>query len=280
MQYSIGSKIMKLLLGIVLIAGVDSHTQEKVSTFVCQLCPTIVVKGSSLGKAMIEFKAVVDGMPKEQKITYSWTVDDGELMGGQGTASIAVKPRRGVKATVRVHGLDLACSSTASSEFTWEPPPVAKLMDRYNRLPFEIDEAESARFVSVQGGTAAQDDDEWPPMSYLKSDYKSVAVVAHVVIREAEITNRIVGYENWRVVCEVIEPFKGKFKKGETIEYLHGAEAGFKKQYFTGEKIVFLLREYDKPTKRYRYTVLENSTLPAAEPTLKKLRIIRGRGRR
>jgi len=121
----------------------------------------------------------------------------------------------------------------------------------------------------------AQDDDDWPPLSYLRSDYKEVAVVAHIRIKEAEITNRIIGYENWRIRAEVIESFKGKFKKGDAIEYLHGAEAGFKKEYFTGEKIVFLLAERDGARKYY--AVLENSTLPYKEVTAKKLRVIRGR---
>src|SRR5947208_16776955 len=90
--------------------------------------------------------------------------------------------------------------------------------------------------------TAAQnDEDAWPPLNYLRSDYKSVRVVAHVRIRESEIANRIPGYDNWRIVAEVIEPFKGKFRRGEVIEYFHGAEAPSKKEFFTGEKIVFLL---------------------------------------
>ena len=124
----------------------------------------------------------------------------------------------------------------------------------------------------------AQDDDEWPPLSYLRSDYKAVSVVAHIRIKEAEITNRIIGYENWRIRAEVLESFKGKFKKGDAIEYLHGAEAGFKQQYFTGEKIVFLLAERDRERK-VRYVVLENSTLPYTEHSVKKLRVIRGRRR-
>jgi hypothetical protein len=123
----------------------------------------------------------------------------------------------------------------------------------------------------------AQDDEDWPPLSYLRSDYKAVAVVAHFRIKEAEITNRIIGYENWRIRAEVIEPFKGKFKKGDAIEYVHGAEAGFKKEYFTGEKIVFLLPQREKG-RRY-YAVLENSTLPYTEARVKKLRLIRGRRR-
>src|ERR1044072_3690114 len=123
----------------------------------------------------------------------------------------------------------------------------------------------------------AQDDDDWPPLSYLRSDYKAVAVVAHVRVKEAEITNRIVGYENWRIRAEVIESFKGKFKKGDAIEYMHGAEAGFKKEIFLGEKIVFLLAE--REGERKYYAVLENSTLPYKEATVKKLRVIRGRRR-
>ena len=127
--------------------------------------------------------------------------------------------------------------------------------------------------VSFSGPTL-QDDDNWPPLSYLRQDYKSVAVVAHIRIERAEITNRVGGYENWKINAVVLEPFKGKFKKGDTIEYLHGAEAGFKQEYFTGEKIIFLLAESDRERKRY-YAVLENSTLPYTKDRINKLRVIR-----
>lgn len=124
----------------------------------------------------------------------------------------------------------------------------------------------------------AQDDEDWPPLSYLRSDYKAVAVVAHIRVKEAEITNRIIGYENWRIRGEVVESFKGKFKKGDAIEFMHGAEAGFKQETFMGEKIVFLLAERERDGK-VRYSVLENSTLPYTEDRVKKLRRIRGRRR-
>jgi len=120
----------------------------------------------------------------------------------------------------------------------------------------------------------AQDDENWPPLSYLRNDYKAVSVVAHIRIEEAEITNRVGGYENWKIRAVVLESFKGKFKKGEVIEYFHGAEAGFKREYFTGEKIIFLLTEYDKDRKRH-YSVLENSTLPYTGDRARKLRTIR-----
>lgn len=122
---------------------------------------------------------------------------------------------------------------------------------------------------------SAQDDESWPPLSYLRNDYRAVAVVAHVRIRRAEITGRIGGYENWRVSAEVVESFKGRFRKGGAVEYFHGAEAGLRPEYFTGEKIVFLLAEYDREKRARRYSVLENSTLPHTADRVRKLRAIR-----
>jgi hypothetical protein len=122
---------------------------------------------------------------------------------------------------------------------------------------------------------SAQREDNWPPLSYLRNDYRSVAVVAHVRIREAEITGRIGGYENWKVVCEVIESFKGKFRKGNVIEYFQGAEAGLKKEYFDGEKIIFLLVDHDAAKSASRYSVLENSSLPHTADRVRKLRAIK-----
>lgn len=126
----------------------------------------------------------------------------------------------------------------------------------------------------LPSGLNAQDDDEWPSLSYLRSDYKAVSVVAHIRIEQATITGRIGGYENWGIRAVVIESFKGKFKKGDVFEYVHGAEAGFKQEYFTGEKIVFLLAERNEARKLY-YAVLENSTLSPTKDRINKLRSIR-----
>jgi hypothetical protein len=114
----------------------------------------------------------------------------------------------------------------------------------------------------------------WPPLSYLRGDYKAVSVVAHVNVFQAEMTGRIGGYENWRLFADVFEPFKGRLKKGTRFDFLHGAEAGFKRETFLGQKIVFLLAERDADRK-LRYTVLENSTLPYTVDRVKKLRRIR-----
>ena len=120
----------------------------------------------------------------------------------------------------------------------------------------------------------AQDDESWPSLSYLRNDYKAVSVVAHIRIQQADITGRVGGYENWKISAVVLESFKGKFKKGDLIEYFHGAEAGLKQEHFTGEKIVFLLAERDRDRKLH-YSVLENSTLPHTKDRIRKLRLIR-----
>ena len=120
----------------------------------------------------------------------------------------------------------------------------------------------------------AQDDDNWPPLSYLRNDYREVAVVLHVRVERAEISGRIGGYENWRINAVVLESLKGRFKKGDAIEYVHGAEAGFKQEWFIGEKIVFLLAERDQ-NRKLVYAVLENSTLAHTPDRIRKLRTIK-----
>jgi hypothetical protein len=131
----------------------------------------------------------------------------------------------------------------------------------------------SAVLIIVPLLIATQDDSDWPSLSYLRSDYKAVSVVAHVRIEKAEITSHVGGYENWKINAVVLESFKGPLKKGTSFEYFHGAEAGFKQDYFSGEKLVFLLSERDKEQQTH-YSVLENSTLPYTKDRAMKLRTI------
>ena len=130
-------------------------------------------------------------------------------------------------------------------------------------------------FVVPVAARAQNDDDDWPSLSYLRSDYRQVLVVARVNVRTAEIVNRIGGYEDWHVVGDVVESFKGKFRKGDPIDFYHGAEKGFRRELFLGDKIVFLERTYVAQEKRWVWAVLENSTLASNEDRLRKLRQIR-----
>ena len=129
-------------------------------------------------------------------------------------------------------------------------------------------------FLGVPLIARAQDGDDWPSLSYLRSDYRQVAVVAHVRVRDAELVKTIGGYEDWHLAGEVLEPFKSKFRKGQTVEYYHGAEKPVRRELFLGEKIVFLFRNYVREEKRWVLAVLENSTLPYTEDRVRKLRKI------
>jgi hypothetical protein len=120
----------------------------------------------------------------------------------------------------------------------------------------------------------AGQDDKWPSLSYLRHDYNQSKIVARVQVREAEIVNRIGGYEDWRLVCDIVEPFKGRVRKGQEFVFYHGAEAGFKKETFLGDKIIFLIRNYVEKENKWVYAVIENSTLPYNEDRGKKLRTI------
>jgi hypothetical protein len=125
------------------------------------------------------------------------------------------------------------------------------------------------------GGRAQKEDDNWPSLSYLRSDYRQVSVVARVNVRTAEIVNHVGGYEDWHLVGEVTEPFKGKFRKGDPIDFYHGAEKGFRRELFLGDKIVFLERNFVEKEKRWVWAVLENSTLGYNADRGRKLSLIR-----
>jgi hypothetical protein len=129
--------------------------------------------------------------------------------------------------------------------------------------------------IAATSALAQNDDDDWPPLSYLRSDYRQVSVVARVNVRTAEIVNRVGGYEDWHLVGDVIEPFKGKFRKSDPIDFYHGAEKGFHREQFLGDKIVFLERNYVEKEKRWVWAVLENSTLAYTVDRVQKLRVIR-----
>ena len=128
--------------------------------------------------------------------------------------------------------------------------------------------------IAASSAIAQSDDDNWPPLSYLRNDYRQVSVVARVNVRTAEIVNRIGGYEDWHLVGEVTEPFKGKFRKGEPIDFYHGAEKGFHREQFLGDKIVFLERNYVEKEKRWVWAVLENSTLTYNSDRAQKLGVL------
>ncbi len=89
-------------------------------TFLCILCPTISVDCPEETEAgnKVNFTAhVVVGSPPLE-LTFNWTVSEGNILEGQGTASISVDSNKlegkTMTATVEVSGIDPSCPRTAS----------------------------------------------------------------------------------------------------------------------------------------------------------------------
>ena len=86
-------------------------------------CPQVVVECPDElfepGKTYI-VKAHVTGGDPNQELSYNWSVSSGEIVEGQGTASIKVRNTAGSQsttATVEVNGLPVDCERTASCTF-------------------------------------------------------------------------------------------------------------------------------------------------------------------
>src|ERR1051325_11286994 len=90
--------------------------------------------------------------------------------------------------------------------------------------------------IAATAASAQNDDDNWPAMSYLRSDYRQVSVVARVNVRTAEIVNRISGYEDWHLVGDVIEPLEENFRKGDRSTSTTVLRRGFAASYFSATR--------------------------------------------
>ncbi len=79
------------------------------------------------------------------------------------------------------------------------------------------------------------------PFSELKSDYQQVQIVAYVKIKSIKYAAPDV-YPLYVVQSEIIEPFKGKIKRGQTLEFYLHIEDGENRDLnnHLGNRIVFL----------------------------------------
>jgi len=125
---------------------------------------------------------------------------------------------------------------------------------------------------------AKAQDDDFPDMSYLRTDVRNSSVVARVIIRSYEEVDRIGEksfYALYRIEGEVQEVFKGKAKKGQLLEFYYAVENGYSRSIVGDDCIVFLQNNYNEKTKKKNLGEIENSRLPTNESRLKKLRKIK-----
>lgn len=115
------------------------------------ICPSISVDGPEMSVPAgvpVTFTAVVINTEK-YNIKYEWSVDEGEIIEGQGTAKIKV--RTGVeptRATVAIIGLPSGCEYTASDTTVsyCSIPPV--LLDEYSIKNNQIDKERLDLFLN------------------------------------------------------------------------------------------------------------------------------------
>lgn len=125
----------------------ESHQGQK-------LCPTVSVSCPSDPKYYepLEFTATVTGGDPNVTPTYDWHVAGGEILEGQGTATIKVRAYepKSVTGTVRINGFDESCSRTASCSTPIHadtPSPIK--FDSYGRLSARNQKKRLNRFVAA-----------------------------------------------------------------------------------------------------------------------------------
>jgi len=131
---------------------------------------------------------------------------------------------------------------------------------------------------------SAQESLDDRPLSSLRGDYNQVGIVARVKVKEVKFAAPDV-HPLYLLRSEVIEPFKGKLRRGQVLEFYLAVEEGFDVNTRLGDWIVFLEGSSNTPDKKWGWFVLENSSLPYSKQIVAKLRKIksasvRGRNRR
>jgi hypothetical protein len=115
------------------------------------------------------------------------------------------------------------------------------------------------------------------PFSELKSDYQQVQIVAYVKIKSIKYAAPDV-YPLYVVQSEIIEPFKGKIKRGQTLEFYLHIEDGENRDLnnHLGNRIVFLKGRYPVPKGGKGWYELENSRVNASKKAVSQMRRIKG----
>ena len=107
------------------------------------LCPAIKLIGPDsilqIDKPAF-FTVELSEEAKNFKVEYEWTVERGEIAGGQGTSQITVLPKiegGNLKATIKIKGLPENCANTESDLIAIEVPPIGDPVKNYKKIPLE-----------------------------------------------------------------------------------------------------------------------------------------------
>ena len=129
--------------------------------------------------------------------------------------------------------------------------------------------------LTLSSSAYTQNDDSYPTLKQLRGDYRSVSVVAHVEIQNTEIADTLGGYHLYAVYCQVLEPFKGRLKRGQPLKFYMQAERGYDISKYRGGWIVFLNRSRNSLDHKLSLFALENSGVPYSKEIIARMRRIK-----
>lgn len=125
-------------------------------------------------------------------------------------------------------------------------------------------------------GAGAQESYSGRDFSGIKADFKTVGAVVHVKIKTVELAAEG-AHSLYKVESEVVETFKGKTKKGQTLTFYFDAEDGYDAQQLAGKEwVVFLEKQGPVPNGGNGWYELENSKVPASAKLDARLRKLKG----
>ncbi|HUQ34010.1 MAG TPA: hypothetical protein VM095_17950 [Pyrinomonadaceae bacterium] len=116
-------------------------------------------------------------------------------------------------------------------------------------------------------------------LSQLRRDYNQVGIVAHVKIKSIKLAAQDI-HPLYVVESEIIEPLKGRIKRGQRLEFYLHAEEEYDVNRFLGERIVFLEGEHPVPNGGKGWYELENSSLHLSKINIAKMRKIKNARKR
>jgi hypothetical protein len=114
-----------------------------------------------------------------------------------------------------------------------------------------------------------------PPLRRLRNDYRQVSIVAHVRALGTKYMDEIGSHVLYEVRCQIVEPFKGRIKRGQSFVYYEDMQKGYDPQLYLGDRVVFLVGSINGLTKRWGWFTLENSTQLYSAKTAGGLRRIK-----
>jgi hypothetical protein len=131
----------------------------------------------------------------------------------------------------------------------------------------------TAALIICSPAAFAQNRRDWP-LPAIRDDYNQVSIVAHLRIKSVKFAAADI-HPLYVAQSEIIEPFKGRLKRGQSFEFYISAEEDYNINNVLGEWIVFLTGSANTPDGKWGWFELENSSLPPSKKNLAKARRIK-----